>query len=293
MIFKKDGGKVMFGLNEFEVSEEYLYHYTSAEGLFGILNTKQLWVTHSAFLNDPTELRNFQNSFYALSEGRSMNENKALQLMHVVLTEESRHNDYYICSFSSNPDCLPLWTNYGKTGGYAIKFKTSKLKNIFERSIEKLLGGSSGGVQLLKVIYNDDEKKKILVRGTNNVFKYWSESQDHIKGKDSFYIVEDILGCCKVSFKEQGFSPENEIRAIIKTPAEVLKQITEFRSFNGCIIPFLKIDLKVEKDCGIEGICIGPRHFIDLETVKDGLARYIESLNLDIPVSFSSIPLRF
>src|SRR5687768_2712440 len=33
-----------------------LYHYTSAAGLQGILDTRRMWATHARFLNDPSEL---------------------------------------------------------------------------------------------------------------------------------------------------------------------------------------------------------------------------------------------
>ena len=41
-----------------KVSEEYrkLYHYTTWEGLLGILQTQTLWATHYRFLNDYSEL---------------------------------------------------------------------------------------------------------------------------------------------------------------------------------------------------------------------------------------------
>src|SRR5205823_7132069 len=34
-----------------------LYHYTSADGLVGMLDTGRIWATHAAFMNDPTELQ--------------------------------------------------------------------------------------------------------------------------------------------------------------------------------------------------------------------------------------------
>ncbi len=33
-----------------------LYHYTTAQGLLGILESGSLWTTNSRFLNDPTEI---------------------------------------------------------------------------------------------------------------------------------------------------------------------------------------------------------------------------------------------
>src|SRR5882724_8885709 len=34
----------------------YLYHYTNAQGLLGMLESKRIWATNSRFMNDPTEI---------------------------------------------------------------------------------------------------------------------------------------------------------------------------------------------------------------------------------------------
>ena len=44
-----------------KVSDKYkeLYHYTSAEGLQGIIQSQQLWATHIHYLNDHKEFNKF------------------------------------------------------------------------------------------------------------------------------------------------------------------------------------------------------------------------------------------
>jgi hypothetical protein len=39
-----------------EADEEVLYHYTDAHGLLGIVQSRQLWASNAAFLNDSTEV---------------------------------------------------------------------------------------------------------------------------------------------------------------------------------------------------------------------------------------------
>ena len=34
----------------------YLYHYTNAQGLLGMLQSNRIWATNSRFMNDPTEI---------------------------------------------------------------------------------------------------------------------------------------------------------------------------------------------------------------------------------------------
>jgi len=44
-------------------SEQYsgtVYHYTSAEGVAGIISNHGIWMSNTAFMNDTTELRTLQ-----------------------------------------------------------------------------------------------------------------------------------------------------------------------------------------------------------------------------------------
>ncbi|MCX7110673.1 MAG: hypothetical protein NTX45_11215 [Proteobacteria bacterium] len=47
-----------------KVSEVHstLYHYTTLQGLFGIIETKCLWATHYKFLNDYSEIKRFRKN---------------------------------------------------------------------------------------------------------------------------------------------------------------------------------------------------------------------------------------
>ena len=44
-----------------------IYHYTSIQGLKGILESKSLWLTHYKFLNDPNEMRYCSNDNHSIT----------------------------------------------------------------------------------------------------------------------------------------------------------------------------------------------------------------------------------
>lgn len=48
-------------MSEIAKKHPYLYHYTTLEGLKGILETQTLWATHFEFLNDSSELSTFKD----------------------------------------------------------------------------------------------------------------------------------------------------------------------------------------------------------------------------------------
>ena len=51
-----------------KISEVYekLYHYTTWDGLIGILQTQSLWATHYKFLNDYSEIVLFRDKLISL-----------------------------------------------------------------------------------------------------------------------------------------------------------------------------------------------------------------------------------
>lgn len=52
-----------------EASEtDYLYHYTTQDGLIGILDNNCIWATHYKFLNDYSEIDFFKNELVKLIE---------------------------------------------------------------------------------------------------------------------------------------------------------------------------------------------------------------------------------
>ena len=75
-----------------------LYHYTSAEGLAGILGSGLIQAGHVAFMNDPSETH----------------------LLFGGPPEEPIYH-HYVASFSAHEDDLSLWRAYGDNGrGSAI-----------------------------------------------------------------------------------------------------------------------------------------------------------------------------
>lgn len=101
-----------------------LYHYTSLEGLIGILTSGTLRATLITQLNDRLELRPGLSALTKVLE-----EHKA----HRVL-EELRDKDddrVFVSCFCASPSMIPMWSTYAAAagGGYAIGIRTEKLKD--------------------------------------------------------------------------------------------------------------------------------------------------------------------
>ena len=177
-----------------KVSEEYkrLYHYTTWNGLLGILKKQSLWATHHRFLNDYSEVilmksklfefirpvvhketSNFLNKnpdckrimqqindnggFEALVDQRS-------SLFIDGMYESLPNSGLYITSFcAENKDqyinengVLSQWRGYGPDGGFALVFNTQAMEHLLK---EENMNFDYSFLQLSDVVYSDDEKR--------------------------------------------------------------------------------------------------------------------------------------
>lgn len=105
------------------LSKGLVWHYTSPDGLSGILQNDVLWATSAAFMNDAHELTSGARAL------RKHFEKQRSSLDPAIVDEvEKQINDLsidassaYIVSASEDGDSLTLWRNYGKHSvSYAI-----------------------------------------------------------------------------------------------------------------------------------------------------------------------------
>lgn len=117
-------------LNSNELENKILYHYTTPEGLLGILQSDsvKLRLTKASALNDMMEGKILKERYKSVCtklyrEGK-MNKKEYEFLMENTKLDnngelkESEYRKMYICSFSLERDSLPMWNYYVKGGGY-------------------------------------------------------------------------------------------------------------------------------------------------------------------------------
>ena len=133
--------------------DDAVFHYTSAEGLFGILSSGQLWSTTHVATNDESEFT-YGQGFLALTLKDSrdvgdMNErvNAALPALNLHFDEAAARfeedlvfvMDHFVTAYVTSfcrvrseknylDGLLSQWRGYGGAAGYAIEFSRSKLQ---------------------------------------------------------------------------------------------------------------------------------------------------------------------
>lgn len=127
---------------------EKIYHYTSMDSFYSIINNQTLRFTHSDFLNDPQDCKMFfdiiKNHISQIIENGELEEiikgsilEKNLNITRIkevfddypitdYLKYMNQQIDMYVLSLTKSEDSLPMW-NYYSSGGMQFCFDTEKL----------------------------------------------------------------------------------------------------------------------------------------------------------------------
>ncbi|MFZ2727608.1 MAG: DUF2971 domain-containing protein [Methylococcaceae bacterium] len=289
------------------VENNDLYHYTTQEGLIGILESNCLWATHYKFLNDYSEMVSVKEKIFEfyknmLSHNQKINNDETILHINSIINKntanEITHNfvkfvegqEFYIASFceqhSKNDSyinengLLSQWRAYGGNGGYALIFNKDKLEELINNT--KIIP-----IKLKEVIYSDDFE---LDSYHNSLSKTELDNTD--------YFVD-----LATKYKNCGFKEEREFRivarlcppiTILERKVNILKR--KFRCNNGEQIPYIELFnpsnptiFPTASTLPIEKIIVGPHK--DKEARATWLKVKLASIDRsDIEVTVSKIP---
>lgn len=283
------------------INDVILHHYTSAEGLKGILKDSEIWFSNTRFLNDSSE----NNYIYDMFPRRYDEYEQSLDLEFYSQLDKIANDflnkdycninnkrlwadDIYVASFSLERDNLPLWNYYCHAAncvGYNITFEKApfEISNISYSFI-------SG-----KVIYKESEQyrllKDIILKYNNLYVKNKEKFSADVNLKYDFYKhFVDIIELYNIFFKNKAFGIEKEYRYAIYNIRNPRNVKWGYNIKNGYFIPHLKIKFLNDK---IRQIGISPTENKDF--VKRGTEMFlqIENCNSRIKVWASDIPQRY
>jgi hypothetical protein len=131
------------------IDNEVIYHYTSAEGLRGIIESNEIWLTNTAFVNDTEECRTLQKSKNLFNDN-DFNNTYIENHWKTFIKKPDESNNRYMASFSMKKDSLEQWRAYGN---FCIGFSA---KNLAKRPFD-----------LYKCVYSDQEIKDWILQKGN------------------------------------------------------------------------------------------------------------------------------
>ena len=254
------------------VTDKYLYHYTSFEGLQGILESKKLWLVSSLEMNDVTD--RFYANLYALTALYSLDD-PDIKLLRDNLTQqdildinaETFDASFYSASFCANCNNEYLWEHYAKDyTGVAICFDKEKILNAINQIVLDYKNG-------LDECYEDDVSppndiivfRKVLYGTPNDQFldvvrKFKPPNEgEHYK---TWYLA--VLSVCAGMIKASAFEKEDEIRILFQN--RYSKDYLDKHPFH---LIYESEDKDVLEQLGLSGdpICVPKKRFeLDLSS---------------------------
>jgi len=285
-----------YSKDNLQYSGNELSHYTTINGLKGIIESNGFWLSDHRFLNDEEEFNNGRILAIGIIEKliNKIKYKKFIDVLNKVLEDLKNHDEVpnYLCSFSTKRDSLDLWKWYSINDiGISIIFENLntqhfKMPPIFFTS---------------KVFYDDNIKSKIILNIIRSFYKaFLKDNEDEV-----FDALTLSNLCCKeltniiisklIQFKNKEFESESELRMIISDDIRKENKFNlEYRVTNK-IIPYFN-NSKIYEECKIgklpiKEIIISPSN--KQEIIKRSIEVYLKNHDYEnVVVSFSKIPFR-
>ena len=224
-----------------------LYHYTSPDGLIGILRHGRLWATSIRHFEDKTELLYAERIYEQVLDEIAEKHPKLAEACRIEpcgapsragpLSPGSRRRatwlnkvlDMYVACFSTCNDSLNQWEKYACRGsGFAIGFDRCELEKAIKQA----------NFNLVPVRYSVDTQKREL----HNIFEQCSSAiSATAPPPDIDLCANEIVNALALHanlFKDPKFEPEKEWRIIIETLPG--RSDLCFRSSTDKVIPYMK-----------------------------------------------------
>lgn len=274
--------------------DDALFHYTSADGLIGILKNEEIWSTAYYCSNDKSELsagNGILTPAFLRATQKMIEDND--QMVRIIsnrgidINEHARKFESRIISHALNALCayitcfcmptkkedfshgiLSQWRAYGVDGGYAIQFSRKKLQS----AINFVNNEQGLSYEIGNVYYTaENALKSEVLRHTDAFIQAYRDDlnkicsiNDILSGKLSINPIENLIGeplgsllDYIIQTKNQHFSEERECRLSLIEPISS-ETPTNYFNRGGMVVPYKKTPEKFRLLECIDGIIIGP-----------------------------------
>lgn len=288
-----------------------LYHYTTAEGILGIVENGEFVATKSDFLNDKLEFQYAVEVMERLMERYIVNESLRERFSEKLKAEIARlgiisstatpasgeEMSFYVVAFSKQQNNALLWAEFTDFRGYCLEFDYEKIVEGFHHRL--FLHGT--------VIYDEKEQMNALLEGLLSCIRNLAEEgardlqgffeEEPLTSEDSLdKLVEIMAVVCSVYamfFKKSFFAGEEEYRFVF---SPIRKGETEeqprFRLLNQIFLPYIKVKLAGQSgSIPLQSVMVGAKNNSDIAV--RGMKYFLQTKGLDIPVLLSDVPLRY
>ena len=237
-----------------------LYHYTTQTGLLGVIRSREMWVTHTQYLNDRREfvhaLDLVREEIKRLAGETSQQDSPrapCLARMRNALQLKVQSINVCVCSFSEAGDSLSQWRAYGSgASGFAIGFPPD------------LVAAAAAKMQwnLAPCIYDPAKEREVIRLLAEEVLEEnlarqpfgafaglgpssaGAEFDKHLEGMNHSFAWNLLPYLYRYApiLKDESFSEEREWR-VITNPLFCTSDTFCFREGRSLVIPYSKLPL--------------------------------------------------
>lgn len=307
-----------------------LWHYTSTDGLIGIIRNDpsehgrlHFWFTRSDCLNDTSEGTHIMDLFLQLCDdllGQGVISRifydciKSCEIPDdqfiyypLPMSEDGTRNSMldvtpchaYICSFSLKEDSLDMWRYYSKgSGGYGLNLKPF----LFDSYKQYEYSGYYKDALFVKicsykVVYDNDEKIEMLKQIVLDTFTaYQNESISEMEKSDNAkHFIQFALKNYQFQFKHRCYASEQEYRFVVylpyNKPASLKNELPAVKYRVLNGMVVPYIDLVVKDGTNyLDDVLISP--YIENKNVLSTTCDYLSHCGFNCKVRLSQLPVR-
>lgn len=284
-----------------------LYHYTTIDGLEGIIKNRSMWLTHTSTLNDPTELKYGKEIILKILNNEISNgHDETIDiLLHSLKVQVNSFDEImyeaYVACFCKSDNLLSQWRAYGHMGGgYNLGFTFTSNTRFYHTPDHS---EKESHVILRKIIYDYNKQEEFVTEYVSSIISYAKDAIKYFKNHggipeiwESMAAMEaaNILCDLMLSFKNPVFSEENEWRLILVRQSQHKAEQLQFRENEKGLIPYFEtylIEKKEDKSLfPIHSIKFGP--MLDESSTKSALTLFVRkeaSLESNIEINANAI----
>lgn len=210
---------------------EKMYHYTTLNTLWKIIDNDTMFATNVRFSNDSEE--------YRIGEEIVNRAIDSLTSQGKKLLFTSNYSNFYMLCFCKTDNLLSQWREYAR-GGVSLQFDFtyehffSIMDEKNESAIQRMV------VKPIKVFYVDKNNTRALAKIRSNVKKLYKL----YKGKPDDIRPNYLFGEFIPYIKHVGFREEKELRLLFRPEPINVKSFVGYLDKGGLLKPYIKISCK-------------------------------------------------
>ena len=245
------------GTDAQELPPDIVYHYTTAAGFLGIIQSGKLWASDIFYLNDSAEVMYARRAIETFIKRRFPDGDVHIGLQDYKTVRElllggpaawGTAADAFVACFSADSDSLSQWRGYGAgTNGFALGFDRRLLSTSSQQEGTTDASVAMPSPTLHRVLYSETEQQRKLdtvydeaVRDKGIDFTSLPDTLAPDDEANLLYLTAS-MAFAAVSLKSEAFTEEREWRLVTFATRSLPRRNWRFRVTGLGLTPYIEL----------------------------------------------------